>query len=248
MCWSLCAIMRKYQHYVKMPAYNPPGRGNCGYYALARAVGIFHRDAHQTVRNALLKELTAHRDNYLKLYGPATKRGREHDDIVQDQASVQLDVFVSRLQHTGLSAPPRNCFDTNMGFIVAQAYGRPLIFLGQDPGGCYTYLPYRLRPSPDPKPPIIIGFINYQHFVQFDREEASGKFECWFFFCTFLLTFLSCFYFRQCVTLSASYKRLGRSSKVCVEVEGSDSAGCGCVDHLVYGEGAGKIKGKRERE
>ena len=80
--------MRKYQRFVKMPAYNPPGRGNCGYYAIARAVGIFHRDAHQTVRNTLLKELTAHRDNYLKLYGPATKRGQEHDDIVWGQASV----------------------------------------------------------------------------------------------------------------------------------------------------------------
>ena len=96
---------------------------------------------------------------------------------------------MSWLQQTGLSAPARKWFDTNMGFIVAQAYGCPLIVLGQDPSGCYTYLPYCLCPSPDPKALIILGFINFQHFVQFDREEACGKFECWFIFCTCLLTF-----------------------------------------------------------
>ena len=46
---SLWLIMRKYQRYVKKPAHDPPGQGNCGYYALARAVGIFYCDAHQRV-------------------------------------------------------------------------------------------------------------------------------------------------------------------------------------------------------
>ena len=57
---TLWVIMHNYQHFVKMLAYDPPGLGNCGYYAMARAVGIFHCDAHQTVQNTLVKELKTH--------------------------------------------------------------------------------------------------------------------------------------------------------------------------------------------
>ena len=66
--WTLWVIMRHYQTFLQMPVYNPPGKGNCGYYALAHALGLTSRDAHLKVRNDLLTELVTHCDDYLKLH------------------------------------------------------------------------------------------------------------------------------------------------------------------------------------
>lgn len=65
-----------------------------------------------------------------------------------------------------------------MGQIVASEYGCPLITLGEDPGGYYTYVPYKLCPLPVPKPPIIIEFVYGTHFFQFDLiDQTQGEFQ-----------------------------------------------------------------------
>ena len=177
---DLWVIMRHYQTFIQRPVYDPPGEGNCGYYALAHALGLTSHDAHLKVRNDLLTELVNHRYDYVKLHSHGTKRRtRNRAQIVQDQANIELDVFESRLKHGGITAPRRKWFDSQMGFIVASAYARPFVILGDEPAGCMFYLPYRHRPST--KSPIIVGFIKGVHFVQMDPKEGQ------FFFPFFLL-------------------------------------------------------------
>ena len=177
--------MRHYQTFVQMPVYDPPGEGNCGYYALAHALGLTSHDAHLKVRNDLLTELVNHRDDYVKLHSHGTKRRtRNRAQIVQDQAKIELDVFESRLKHGGITAPRRKWFDSQMGFIVASAYARPFVILGDEPAGCMFYLPYRHRPST--KSPIIVGFIKGVHFVQMDPKEGQFFFLFFFWFIWFI--------------------------------------------------------------
>ena len=71
--WTLWVIMRHYQTFLQLPVYDPPGKGNCAYYALAHALGLTSCDAHLKVRNDLLTELVTHRDDYLKLHSHGTK-------------------------------------------------------------------------------------------------------------------------------------------------------------------------------
>ena len=91
--------------------------------------------------------------------------------MVRTQANIELDVFESRLKHGGITAPRRKWFDSQMGFIVASAYARPFVILGEDPTGFYFYLPYRHRPTT--KTPIIVGFLKGIHFVQMDPKEGQ---------------------------------------------------------------------------
>lgn len=176
-------ILRHYQQFVKMPVYDPPGLGNCGYYAIAHAVGYTDRDAHQRVRDELLKELLAHKQDYMKIHSHGAKKGKNRESrkqILITAAETQLDYFEKRLVHQGLKAPRSKWFDTLMGFIVASTYRRPFVVLGEDTSGCYLYLPYRHRPNT--KSPIIIGFQKSIHFLQFTPNE--GKFGCFCFVCS----------------------------------------------------------------
>lgn len=234
---DLWVIMRHYQTFIQRPVYDPPGEGNCGYYALAHALGFTSHDAHLKVRNDLLTELVNHRDDYVKLHSHGTKRRtRNRAQIVQDQAKIELDVFESRLKHGGITAPRRKWFDSQMGFIVASAYARPFVILGDEPAGCMFYLPYRHRPST--KSPIIVGFIKGVHFVQMDPKEgqffflfSSGSYG--------LLTFLWGSRYHTFPTCSSS---LGRQCKVCFKVVGTGSAWLEYVDGPLFSKGKRKWK------
>ena len=107
---------------MKKPAYDPSGKGNCGYYSLAGALGIYHCGAHQTVQNYLIKEIRTCQNYYVKLYqfGGNTSCWIV---LVHIQANIKLDLFVSWLQHQCVTAPLREWCDTDMRYFFAQSYG-----------------------------------------------------------------------------------------------------------------------------
>lgn len=140
---------------------------------------MYHHDTHQTAWNDLLKALKTHWENSVKLYslGGKTRCGI-HFVHIQANIKLKLNLFVSCLQHQGLTSNSGKCFDTNMRYIFTQVYGCPFITLGETPAGCYTYLPFLAvfihllspnHPSSLDLPMLLIFFS----LIQFIKPKVS---------------------------------------------------------------------------
>lgn len=144
--------------------FDPPAYGNCGYFAIAAAVGDFSDSSYLNVRKKLLAELSAHTEDHEKLISSAhsqpSMRTRRNQtiavEVVQDLL-VRLDHHDTQCSHAYWLRMPY------MGYIIASAYNRVTVLLGPSESECVTFFPYRTPPNKEL--PIVLGFMNNNHFV-----------------------------------------------------------------------------------
>ncbi|OAV85013.1 hypothetical protein PTTG_30869, partial [Puccinia triticina 1-1 BBBD Race 1] len=107
--------------------FNPAADGNCGFHCVAKALG-YNEDGWFRVREEMLKEASEYRAVYTKLQGSNDVMTKilERIKVETKEMDIQPDKWLSRLDH---------------GQILANTYGRPVIFLSIS--SCGTYLPLR---------------------------------------------------------------------------------------------------------
>lgn len=152
--------------------FDPPAWGNCGYFAIAASVGQYGTDAFLDVRHKLLAELKSHTQDHESLVSatrtrPTVKNRRTPTfafEVVQDLL-VRLDCKEEKCTQAYWLRMPY------LGYVIASAYDRPTILMDPVAANCNTFFPYRT--TPNELNPIVLAFINGEHFVSLATKSVS---------------------------------------------------------------------------
>ncbi|OAV97377.1 hypothetical protein PTTG_26034 [Puccinia triticina 1-1 BBBD Race 1] len=134
--------------------FDPPGNGNCGFHCIAQALGYID-NGWLRVQKEMVKEATKNRGVYSKLQGGEgqLKSVIESLTVENEEANIGCDQWLSKLAH---------------GQIIANTYGRPVVFLSIK--DCSTYLP--LCVGPGDSVPIYLLYVDDSHWV---LANVGGK-------------------------------------------------------------------------
>lgn len=141
--------------------FDPPAFGNCGFLAVANALGMTEKDSYHRIRTALKKELELHREdhkNFLKANEEHLKnpgKARTYDEVNQ---------LLHRLNWTTASCNSEFYMNNSMGYAIASAFEQAVVILDKNTTNCHTYLPYRIRPNHID--PICVLFVDNNHFIR----------------------------------------------------------------------------------
>lgn len=140
--------------------FDPPARGNCGFLAVANALGYSGKDSHIRVRVALEQELMLHREDHEGFL----QQNPDYLKTVEKPQASEVEGLLHRL-----SCKTEACTSEfymkmpDLGYAIASAFERAVVHLTRLPQNCCTFLPYRIRPNL--VDPIVLLFVDNIHFV-----------------------------------------------------------------------------------
>lgn len=158
--------------------YDPPGLGNCGFYAIAAGLGMTSKDACFTVRQDLQQEIQEHYNDHLGLLTTESQRKRAAKSLElglekPKTSQVKLNDLIASLDCEDYICGFNKWLKTpDAGYAIASAYGRPFIIIDTSDSpdqGCHTFFPYRVGPDnyySEQLDPIIVAFVDRNHFVE----------------------------------------------------------------------------------
>ncbi|KAI7933256.1 hypothetical protein MJO29_016940 [Puccinia striiformis f. sp. tritici] len=139
--------------------FNPIGDGNCGFHCVAKGVG-YEDDGWFRVRQEMLKEISDHRELYLKLQGGEEELTRiiEGLQVKSKKTRIIPSKWLDKMAHS-------QC--------LANVYTRPVVFLSLI--DCNTFLPLRMGPHESSNTaPIYLIHVNGNHWVLALVEAING--------------------------------------------------------------------------
>lgn len=159
--------------YIKS-VYDPPAFGNCGFYAIAHALRCHKEDSYVSVRRDLKQELITYRDIHEQLI--STAPGMQSRRMVTQRTAPAATEIVDDLLHRLQPQNPtcRQEFWMRMpylGYVIASVYECPVILFNPNKSHSYTFFPY--RKAPNRKNPIILAFVDGNHFASL--SAVPGK-------------------------------------------------------------------------
>lgn len=142
-------------------------------------MGIHSKTSYIDVRKTLLAELSTHAQDHEILISSAYSKPSKlstKTQIKQPSFAVEaVQDLLMRLDHY-----EEKCTEgfwlrmPYMGYVIASAYDRPTILFDPDSACSVTFFPYRT--TPNLQEPILLAFINNNHFVSLKPQGFSVPF------------------------------------------------------------------------
>lgn len=145
--------------------HDPPAFGNCGFYAIAASMDMYSKDAYLIVRRKLQEELTSYPVEHIKLISTPPKRPQRKTRNYQTYVDEFVQELIGGLNHEAACCTKKYWLRMpTLGFVIASAFNRPVILFTPSNSTCYSFFPYRTPPNK--QAPIILAFVNTEHFVR----------------------------------------------------------------------------------
>ena len=147
--------------------FDPPGDGNCGFRAIAQAIGGSEYEFEKgwiQVRADLLCALEEHKSHFTKIFGGGEEVERLESSLevpgAEDVTNVGKRKWYERL---------------SMGPITAEAYRRPICFIDKSSSDCLTFVPMLSGPkSSVSMKPVYLAHVNGNHWTLLHVKPVSG--------------------------------------------------------------------------
>ncbi|POW01657.1 hypothetical protein PSTT_12334 [Puccinia striiformis] len=148
-----------FKNYVRA-LFNPKGDGHCGYRCLAKVLGYEH-DGWFRVRQEISQEAESNRSAYLRVLG----------------GEIAMNMIVAGILVAEITdpIPPEKWLNKkDHGQMIANAYGRPVVFLSLE--SCTSFFPTRLGPndSTSVSDPVYLLHVSGNHWVLADVQDVNG--------------------------------------------------------------------------